>query len=856
MGFVILKSTNPNLSFIIKKNPSTSPHIKNVRKGLGIGWFNKSDYVIRFVDIEEKVSFSRNRDDDYDYLPYMQYCAPILMTVLIKDLLTSALNQPNELDVIDDETLSSFEMPIVKLNSKGTKMVEKLNTFIDDFKIKLEPLKVDYMFRMIVSTKKTICHLLQYCYFLGYVLNFTSFGGIEKPLDGALDKVVGIMNNLNIDYYIRYIFKTYMIVRKDFDKIKKNLETIKGHTVSMKPGTTQEQRFDFILKHVLDFCNTYDTYKIDIVDIGCGEGYYVQNLLLKLSSKYKGYDKLQYNAYDIVSEELDKIEKMKKIDSIYDKVIIHRSYDDMISALAERKSKKLIIMSEVIEHIPHLESVDYVGKIMKDITLNKIILTTPSVEFNIHYLLDGKFRHDDHKQEYTRKEFLDFVEESSKLSNKNNLSSTYHQIGDVIDDVSMSQGIIIIDKDDPSSGKIDDDVKLNEIKDDNIDIKEHKLSDVEAKRLIFLKKHKINFISGTIAPAPSNKRGLAENISRNLEDLKIGLRVLLESYDNDFNLSIQPKYMGSRCNMYLFNNENYKKLSYCTTRNGFICDVPQIVMEPLYEMMYLRLKPFMDRNRVKLIILDGELLPWSLMGKSLIDNEFMPVDIGVETEISLLKTYNFDSLSAKIDAKYAIHSIEILEALYKVYHEQMKLYAKDEKIDYKAFAILKVCRFDGIEFIPSKDLGLSQSEEYAIVHDKYNPNDAQLKIHITTENFEDSYLKVKEHFDRLCFEKGFEGIILKPDFVKDGKMPMMKVRNPAYLSIIYGYDYTTEPKFTRLVNNKVTSNKIKQSVIEYNLGKKMLEVRYDEIMTSKEYDRIMAKFLFNEILGSKHDPRL
>ena len=70
-----------------------------------------------------------------------------------------------------------------------------------------------------------------------------------------------------------------------------------------------------------------------------------------------------------------------------------------------------------------------------------------------------------------------------------------------------------------------------------------------ANRIYHLMKNKVNFISGTIAPAPSSKR---ENYQC-LEDLRIGLRLILDSYmnndsynnsGNNFTLSVQPKFMG------------------------------------------------------------------------------------------------------------------------------------------------------------------------------------------------------------------------------------------------------------------------------------------------------------------------
>ena len=42
--------------------------------------------------------------------------------------------------------------------------------------------------------------------------------------------------------------------------------------------------------------------------------------------------------------------------------------------------------------------------------------------------------------------------------------------------------------------------------------------------------------------------------------------------------------------------------------------------------------------------------------------------------------------------------------------------------------------------------------------------------------------------------------------MKDGIVPYMKVRNPSYLAIIYGYDYRFPHKYTKLMKQKNISS--------------------------------------------------
>lgn len=146
---------------------------------------------------------------------------------------------------------------------------------------------------------------------------------------------------------------------------------------------------------------------------------------------------------------------------------------------------------------------------------------------------------------------------------------------------------------------------------------------------------------------------------------------------------------------------------------------------------------------------------------------------------------------------------------------------------------------------------------YDLLKTADNKDDAQLVIEIDETNYEEVLKCIKIYYNSLSYEKGYEGIMIKPDYIKPGFLSMMKCRNTSYLSIIYGYDYTLEPKFTRLIKSKTTSTKIKQSIKEFKLGIEMLKTNYNDINTDNEaYQKLLKKFLFNEEEGNKLDPRL
>lgn len=412
--------------------------------------------------------------------------------------------------------------------------------------------------------------------------------------------------------------------------------------------------------------------------------------------------------------------------------------------------------------------------------------------------------------------------------------------------------------------------------------------DEMCKRIHHLVKNKVNFISGTVAPAPSSKR---ENYL-NIEDLRIGLNLISEAYSNDLVLSIQPKFMGSRCNIYLdcINID----LSYSVSRNGYLIGPDRVNMKPIYEKLFVKLQSWITENDIRMIILDGELVPWSVLGQGLIQNDFMPVKAGLESEIEFAEKYNFDIhynqmvqnlnqlvgekefgqmtkkvMIEKLPAHYQTYQAylsekpyhqdtELLKKLFTIYSRQMDLYGQidnQSNPEYKPFGILKIIYNDNSESIPLLDGSITQSQMYQLVSSDLE-SDSQLVVTIKPDSdMELIYLNIKDWFDKKTIQEGFEGIVLKPDIIINDKIPLLKVRNPDYLTIIYGYDYKLERNYRNLVNKKTTRYKIAQSIKEFKLGLNLLTMNYANL-DSDEYKSRLENFITCELDGANLDPRL
>lgn len=407
----------------------------------------------------------------------------------------------------------------------------------------------------------------------------------------------------------------------------------------------------------------------------------------------------------------------------------------------------------------------------------------------------------------------------------------------------------------------------------------------ERGRIFHASEQGVNFVSGTICPADKNivrdENGDIFLEESELESLDKGVEYFKKNGVTE--IIAQPKYMGSRANVYLFKDPSK---NYTTSRQGYMVKPENLDLteayKPLYELPFIK-KAFEDNT--ELLILDAELLPWSAIGKGLIERNFVTVDKAVTSEIEFLKENGFEeALNTVVDGPYKdcdfetishktsrkdiikavgsnnertfraikdyireFDNLDNLEVMIKIYSRQIELYGSEGDVHFKPFSILKQVFADGTE-----KLFFDQSNEYIY---KSISKDDYLVVDITKE---EDLKKLKAFYDKTTIDEEMEGIMLKPltVFVK-GVVPAMKVRNPRYLTIIYGPDYLMKTKLEKLINRKKVFRKLETSVNEWEIGKRLLEIPYNKINKENEhYVQAFGEMVIEERNEREIDPRL
>jgi hypothetical protein len=375
-------------------------------------------------------------------------------------------------------------------------------------------------------------------------------------------------------------------------------------------------------------------------------------------------------------------------------------------------------------------------------------------------------------------------------------------------------------------------------------------------------RNKINAFSPTISPAPkSPKRNEIESIDSAIHYFRTnGVPEIV----------VQRKYMGSYCDIYLHKN---LEDTYFVSRNGY--KVTHIDLEAAKESCVALHERF-DWNNLALVIIQSEMMPWSILGKGLIDSEFKGYlnvhqnhcnhlkqsdlyrKIAAVKASPAYKAFQEDrqTLTGKeLSAKYPSHIIrqynslaafpvldlDAYENAIQIYAQQINHFGREGEISFKPFNILKKVYDDGSEQFINDNLSYGEVNDDEFLH---------LDIR-TEEALEQAINRVYEWFDRLS-QQMEEGIVIKPRqaFIRH-LPPALKVRNNNYLTMIYGVDFREQ--YDNYLKKRSIKSKMEYSINDWMLNWDMLKIPYKDI---HEENYLLKNLVFDRIMGEKVEATL
>jgi hypothetical protein len=312
----------------------------------------------------------------------------------------------------------------------------------------------------------------------------------------------------------------------------------------------------------------------------------------------------------------------------------------------------------------------------------------------------------------------------------------------------------------------------------------------------------VKYISGTMAPAPST--------DTDIEPLRAALDWFKKAGAET--VVLQPKYMGSRAQLYLFAGEPDK--TFMVSRGGWKIRG----VEGLDDEGYKKFLTEEYNKRESLIkdygdmVLDGELMPWAALGKGLIETHFTPYKALIEEELRVLEV---DPGLAMLGDFKSWLDVEGRKGDLTKFQSALECYSGNTAVEFKPFKVLSHSKGQtGIVDITSNFDGFTTL------------NNGLTPCYIDLRNGEGDYGVAEDYFKELTEVQKMEGVVVKP-LVGTCDIPYMKVRSKEYLRLVYGYDYTRPERHARLCRQKNISGKVRTSINEHKLAEAMLMAEGD-----------------------------
>ena len=421
MALIKLTSTNPKLSYLLYKNPASGIQLRRIRKGMGYGWYqDEQNYLAYFTEQgATSLSFRPNREEAFHYLNAAQYHAPLAYL----SLMTEFLSHPLKMREGDTEGFQHrLEVAFVAL---------KREHYLEHFQQQLPDIHITYKEaspghgNLVFETQRPIHDLL---HGVQLFLIFQALFGKEflDETQGLVEKYMQSLNAVDAPFYLRNLFVRHFLSRRDyFNRFKVDAEATQRYSINFAYGGTNLQRRN-VAEELLDFQHP-------ILDVGCGEGFYIPPLANKLEGR-------PYYAIDINPEVLDvareKVEK-KELEN----VSFYGSLDQWLETPQEDALD--VIIMEVVEHMPVADAAKLLKQLLNQ-PIHQLVLSTPNKDFNPYYqLTHEQRRHPDHQWEMTQAQFRTWIE---ALVDQEQYTLELLEIGDKVNGIPTTQGARILRK--------------------------------------------------------------------------------------------------------------------------------------------------------------------------------------------------------------------------------------------------------------------------------------------------------------------------------------------------------------------------------------------------------------------------
>ncbi len=235
------------------------------------------------------------------------------------------------------------------------------------------------------------------------------------PEHPAKDKIVS-----------RYLKNLKSLSRQANRLLAPELEDQESHEAMPEPAVVKERKANLHRQRLeLAVKKLCESGASSVIDLGCGEGKLVRMLLKKGQFSKIGAMDISYSELGKAKERLhwdDMAPRQKERIDLFQGSLMYRD-----KRLAGFDAAALI---EVIEHLEEDRLQAFVRVLFEYARPGTVVLSTPNVEYNSLFenLQEGILRHDDHRFEWSRKQFESWA---NKVCQNHNYRVEFFTVGEV-----------------------------------------------------------------------------------------------------------------------------------------------------------------------------------------------------------------------------------------------------------------------------------------------------------------------------------------------------------------------------------------------------------------------------------------
>lgn len=363
---------------------------------------------INAINLARKYRKTKNAINLDHYVNDRPYVASSFMTTAISKVLGSALNGhcKDRPELADQAIPLSVEIGMIKVNG-GDSLIRSLFRPLG-YQVETKDFPLDDhfpewgmspYFNIQLSQNISLQSLLSHLYLLIPVMDnnkhyYMSDDEVEKVLDKG-------KNWLSQHPAKEMITKRYFRYKKSYAK------TVMNQLFDEEEKSNKEEALEKkISLHDLRLNTIFELIKEtgakSVIDLGCGEGKLLKRLLAGAQfEKITGLD-ISYQSLEMAKKRL----RLQDIPS-YQKQRIELIHGALNYRDQRMEGYDAAALIEVIEHMDENRLAAFEKVVFQHARPKTVFITTPNREYNVLFegLPTGKFRHNDHRFEWTRKEF-------------------------------------------------------------------------------------------------------------------------------------------------------------------------------------------------------------------------------------------------------------------------------------------------------------------------------------------------------------------------------------------------------------------------------------------------------------------